>query len=190
MASELSAQLPADIARTEVPRSDSPVIFATPEVEAPSGAADRASSPAADVNSVDTWSDVSSVSSIHFAAPSAPNAAGPNGTAEAPQAGPSSPPEPEYAHLGWVVHLPGSDGATYFTHRGYDVVTDIDIRSNEILYQVSEILAGLGVPPPSGWELWLHVEGDSRAPVCSFVNHYLRLVSSEPVSKQSSIADR
>ncbi|VDB95167.1 unnamed protein product [Peniophora sp. CBMAI 1063] len=162
------------------------------ETKAPTDVIEHPASPAADARSVDTWSDVSSVSSIHFAAPTgaAGNAAGPS------SAGPThldhhdapAPPEPEYAHLGWVVHLPGVDGSTYFTHRGYDVVTDIDLRSNETLYQVSEVLSGLGVPPPTGWEMWLG--GDSRAPACSFVNHNLRLVASEPVPATSSIAER
>ncbi|KAI0774712.1 hypothetical protein BD413DRAFT_472169 [Trametes elegans] len=89
--------------------------------------------------------------------------------------------------LGWAEYvLP--DSTYYYHHAGSRITTDIDLRNPKKLQVVTEFIEKrlpreATVPPPQGWELWLKDVGVARhevVPVKSWVNHKLRIITSEP----------
>ncbi|VDC04132.1 unnamed protein product [Peniophora sp. CBMAI 1063] len=98
-----------------------------------------------------------------------------------------------FERLGWLMHvLP--DTTVYFTHPGLRIVTDIDLRLEGAMRDVSRYLGGPRVRPPAGWELWLRSAGiiPVRAPEHSFVHHENRIVvpvSYEPEAIEPSVEE-
>ncbi|KAI0658603.1 hypothetical protein C8Q70DRAFT_917273 [Cubamyces menziesii] len=89
--------------------------------------------------------------------------------------------------LGWTEYvLP--DSSHYYYHATQRITTDIDLRNPKKLQVVTEyvekkLLNETTMPPPEGWELWLKDVGVMRhevVPVKSWVNHKLRIITSEP----------
>ncbi|KAI0677687.1 hypothetical protein C8Q78DRAFT_961672 [Trametes maxima] len=89
--------------------------------------------------------------------------------------------------LGWTEYvLP--DSSYYYFHTDSHVTTDIDLRNPKKLQVVTEYLEKklpreATMPPPQGWELWLKDVGVMKhevVPVKSWVNHQLRIITSEP----------
>ncbi|KZV70288.1 hypothetical protein PENSPDRAFT_579612 [Peniophora sp. CONT] len=99
-----------------------------------------------------------------------------------------------FERLGWLMHvLP--DTTVYFTHPGLCIVTDIDLRTEGAMRDVSRYLGGPRVRPPAGWELWLRSTGklSARAPDHFFVHHEKRMVvpvSYEPEPIEPSATER
>ncbi|KZV70671.1 hypothetical protein PENSPDRAFT_685245 [Peniophora sp. CONT] len=97
-----------------------------------------------------------------------------------------------FDQFGWLIHqLPGED-TSYFTLRGHDIVTDVDLRREGAILGVYERLSCLDVPPPPGWELWLldTIGGFVPAPDHYLVNHDLRVVSSTHASSRPTPVER
>ncbi|KAI0638617.1 hypothetical protein C8Q77DRAFT_1047520 [Trametes polyzona] len=89
--------------------------------------------------------------------------------------------------LGWTEYvLP--DSSYYYHHAEWRVTTDIDLRNPKKLQIVTEYLREklpreTTMPPPAGWELWLKDVGVMKrevVPVKSWVNHQMRIITSEP----------
>ncbi|KAH9854905.1 hypothetical protein C2E23DRAFT_725421 [Lenzites betulinus] len=89
--------------------------------------------------------------------------------------------------LGWTEYvLP--DSSYYYFHAGMRITTDIDLRNPKKLQVVTEYLENklpreIATPSPQGWELWLKDVGVMKhevIPVKSWVNHRLRIITSEP----------
>ncbi|KAI0371477.1 hypothetical protein BV20DRAFT_942006 [Pilatotrama ljubarskyi] len=89
--------------------------------------------------------------------------------------------------LGWTEYvLP--DSSYYYYHAELRITTDIDLRNPKKLQVVTEYIEKklpreATMPPPAGWELWLKDVGVKRhevVPLKSWVNHKLRIITSEP----------
>ena len=99
-----------------------------------------------------------------------------------------------FERLGWLAHvLP--DTTVYFTHPGLCIVTDVDLRKEGALRDISNYLGGPRVRPPPGWELWLRGIGklSVRVPDHFFVHHEKRWVvpvSYEPEPAEPSVPER
>ena len=102
--------------------------------------------------------------------------------------------------LGWAEYvLP--DSSFYYHHSALRVTTDIDLRNPRYLQHVTEYLErrlprDTLMPPPEGWELWLRsasVAKKELQPMQSWVNHNMRILTSEPpptVSGEGLILER